>query len=223
MEMIWAMRTAKQPSRHMTYHDVKEALAEPGCAVCRLASNAVDRYLRGLLHESVNDPGVRERLRASRGFCREHSWQLQHRGDPLSISILWQDILSLDIGDGSDCRAGESRRRRPSCPACEIAAAAEKRYLETLLEHMDAGGLREDYEASGGLCLPHLRTALKQSTGAVRRFLLASESGKLGRLCGELGEIIRKNDYRFLEEPWGSEKDAWIRATRKLAGEPPEE
>jgi hypothetical protein len=148
---------------------------------------------------------------------------LQRRGDPLGISILWQDILSLDIGDGSDRPAGESRRHRPSCPACEVAAAAEKRYLETLLEHMDAGGLREDYEASGGLCLPHLRTALKQSTGTVRRFLLASESGKLGRLCGELREIIRKNDYRFREEPWGSEKDAWIRATRKLAGEPPEE
>jgi nucleotide-binding universal stress UspA family protein len=93
MQVAREVMVAKQPSRHMTYYDLSDALARPGCAVCRLVANAVDRYLRGLLHESVNNPGVRERLRASSGFCREHSWQLQRRGDPLSIAILWRDLL----------------------------------------------------------------------------------------------------------------------------------
>jgi len=35
-------------------------------------------------------------------------------------------------------------------------------------------------------------------------------------LQAELGEIVRKNDYRFRGEPWGSEKDAWLRALQKL-------
>ena len=77
MQTGWKRMAARRPSKHMTYHSLREALAAPGCAFCRLVASAVDRYLRALLHESVNDPEVRERLRASRGFCREHSWQLQ--------------------------------------------------------------------------------------------------------------------------------------------------
>jgi hypothetical protein len=41
-------------------------------------------------------------------------------------------------------------------------------------------------------------------------------------LHAELAEIIRKHDYRYRDEPWGPEKDAWSRAAAKLAGEQPE-
>ena len=75
MHVVLRQMAMKQPSRHMTYHDLREALAEPGCAFCRLVARAVDRYLRALLYESVNDPGLREKLRASRGFCRGHAWR----------------------------------------------------------------------------------------------------------------------------------------------------
>jgi len=92
-----------------------------------------------------------------------------------------------------------------------------------LLEHLQAGTLREEYVASGGLCLPHLRVALAGAPAEARRFLEAAESDKLAGLREELSDLIRKNDYRFREEPWGPERDAWIRAARKLAGEPLEE
>ena len=42
MQMVEAAVATKQPSRHMTYHDVSEALAEPGCARCRLVANAAE-------------------------------------------------------------------------------------------------------------------------------------------------------------------------------------
>ena len=213
---------AERPSRHMTYHDLREAFAEPGCVVCRLVAHAVDRYLRALLHESVNDPGVRERLRASFGFCTEHSWQLQRRGDPLGISILWRDLLTQGVQPQKQRRGRTDKRRNQVCPACEIALEAQRRYLGTLLAHLGAGALRDEYAASEGLCMPHLRAALRHTPAGAQDFLLASEAEKLRRLTDELSEIIRKNDYRFREEPWGPERDAWIRATRKLAGEPPE-
>jgi len=38
------------------------------------------------------------------------------------------------------------------------------------------------------------------------------------RLTDQLSEIIRKSDYRFLDEPWGEEGDAWLRAIAVLAG-----
>ena len=37
---------------------------------------------------------------------------------------------------------------------------------------------------------------------------------KLGELSAELEEICRKFDYRFADEKWGKEKDAWRRATK---------
>ena len=38
------------------------------------------------------------------------------------------------------------------------------------------------------------------------------------RWLGELDEFIRKNDYRFMSEGFGSEGDAWIRAIERLSG-----
>ena len=40
------------------------------------------------------------------------------------------------------------------------------------------------------------------------------------RLLGELDEFIRKQDYRFREEPIGSERDSWIRAVALVSGQP---
>jgi len=218
-KMTRHLKPAAQPSRHMTYHDLSEALAQAGCPICRLVAEATDRYLRSLLHESVNDPRVREKLRASQGFCGEHAWQVQRRGDPLGISILWRDLLSQAAESTSHSPAGRDRGRSVLCLACEVAAEAERSYLETLVEHLASGSLRREYDSSAGLCLPHLRKALTHRSAA-RAFLLESEGAKLAGLIEELTEIIRKHDYRFREEPWGAERDAWIRATRKLAGEP---
>ena len=86
---------------------------------------------------------------------------------------------------------------------------------------MEAGELRGEYTGSSGLCLPHLERALRSAPRQAYCFLVEAESEKLNRLLGELSEIIRKNDYRFREEPWGAERDAWMRATGKLKGEKP--
>jgi hypothetical protein len=209
------------PTKHMTYFDLREALAGEGCAICRLVAAAVNRYLRALVYSHINDPGVRGKLRASRGFCRQHAWQVQRVGDPLAISILWRDLLSQSLEGNDSCRR-RGRHRPRMCPACEAAVEAERRYLGTLLDHIEVGELRNEYAASRGLCLPHVRAALAQASPEAKRFLMASESDKLARLSAELAEIILNNDYRFREEPWGAERDAWIRATGKLVGEPPE-
>jgi len=86
-------------SRTTSFHDLREALAQPDCAVCRLKADATEHYLDSLLWESVNDPRT-----------------------------LWE------------------------------------------------------------------------------------------RLAGQLGERIRKSDYRFRDEPWGQEGDAWRRAIPALVG-----
>ncbi len=62
-----------QMSRTMSYYDLRDALGQPGCPVCRLTARDADRYLDGLLWEHVNDPGVRVQVREAQGFCRDHA------------------------------------------------------------------------------------------------------------------------------------------------------
>ena len=51
---------------------------------------------------------------------------------------------------------------------------------------------------------------------AMKRFQELEES-RLARLQAEMEEFIRKNDYRFRGEAWGTERDAWQRALLKLS------
>ena len=61
-------------NRTMSFYDLRDALVEPGCPICRLKARVAERYLDGLLWESVNDPGMRDQVRRSLGFCHEHGW-----------------------------------------------------------------------------------------------------------------------------------------------------
>lgn len=96
----------------------------------------------------------------------------------------------------------------------------EEIYLDSLLNNLLAeDGLLTAYEASAGLCLPHFRQALiRVRDEAVYETLLNAQRAIWERLVGHLGEIIHKNDYRFRNEPWGEEADAWLRAIAAVAG-----
>jgi len=80
----------KDPS----YFDLLEACSEPGCPVCRISLKLARRYVDSILYEYVNDPGVRDEIRRSRGYCNEHAgWMLDVRGAGLGIAIFQRDIV----------------------------------------------------------------------------------------------------------------------------------
>ncbi len=155
------------PSKHTTYFEVLDALQEEGCPVCRLASRSVAWYLDMLSYEGVNDPGVRNRLRAARGFCNYHAWRFagELRNAP-GRAMIYRDILGLPLRSLQAGAAAEQLLPSGECPACESLARAARRYLGTLLEHLAGQELRQRYGASAGLCLPHLRQALRRAQRA---------------------------------------------------------
>ncbi len=52
------------------------------------------RYIDTLNYEGVNDPGLRESLRKSRGLCNRHAWEWSHvRGSPLGVAIVYQNLV----------------------------------------------------------------------------------------------------------------------------------
>jgi hypothetical protein len=228
-----------QPSRHTTYHEVVDALERGGCPVCDLAERSVRHQLESLSYEQVNDPGVREELRAARGFCRRHAWQfLRMGGTVFGAAIIYNDVLRTvrrELPSWSAGRRGDDgllggllgsgrRGRNPEsakCPTCRTEAGAEARYLETIVEHATDPAFRARYEATDGLCIPHLLDALDRADDDVSGFLKQAIERKLGPLLQDLGEFIRKHDYRFRKEGWqGREAEAPGRAVRLAAGEP---
>lgn len=74
------MAIGSSTNRTIIVCDLREALARPGCPICRLNATAAERYADGLLWEHVNDPRVRKEIRCAKGFCSEHGAKLVRPG-----------------------------------------------------------------------------------------------------------------------------------------------
>lgn len=215
--------------------DLRQALQAPGCPVCRLVEQDVARYLDYFLWENVNDPELRRGLYEALGFCRDHLRILAaHPGASLGLALIaqdiWEEVLKATERAGaslahrrraaSAARYQKSLTPRRNCPVCDYAHGQEGLYLDVLLERLvGENGLLAAYEASDGLCLPHFRQALtRNATETALQELLRAQHAIWQRLKADLDEFIRKNDYRFRDEPWGEERDAWLRAWVALVG-----
>jgi len=235
-------------ARSTSFFELREALAGTGCAMCRLAARAADRYLESLLWESVNDPGVRDAIRQARGFCHAHSKGLMRHGASLGVAIIARDVLKdvLEVlqkesgfqslsswslrrfhetvvpGQPSAATAGTVAQLMPQviCPACAWVEQMERIYLGMLLDHLlDQDGLLADYRASDGLCLPHFCRALALVRDrATFDTLVDAQRFIWQALVDQLDEAVRKNDWRFRDEPKGEEMKAWLKALAALAG-----
>ncbi|HSR31078.1 MAG TPA: DUF6062 family protein [Anaerolineae bacterium] len=232
------------------YHEIRDALAQPGCPFCRLQAVSADRFIDAVLWEQVNDPGTRAELNQARGYCQQHAWLLVRPGAALGVAILTRDVIktlldALDstpvekasrsvfhslrrgIDDGRVSRATAeltaNLHPQTACPLCLHVQDLELAYSHTLLAHLDGpGSLAEAYHASDGLCLPHFRQTLARvPSSAEADLLVAAQRSVWQRLENELVEFIRKNDHRFRDETFGPERDAWRRALESISGPPP--
>lgn len=228
-------------------HKLLEACGEPGCPVCRLEQLGAERYLDSQFYENVNSPKWRDQLRASLGFCREHAWLAVDKrlGDPLGFSIVYRDLVNsvlrrFETGK-SPARVARSwtalLRQLPEeartwiagalaaitprkrCPVCEHRDETTRNTLAALLEELKQPEMVTALQSSQGLCLPHLSQALEHVQDvSVCETLLGIQREKLAGLRQELDEFIRKNDYQFAAEGFGSERDAWLRALAMVVG-----
>ena len=219
-------------------YKIMEACREPGCPICRLEHQGVERYLDNQFYENVNSPAWRDHLRASQGFCHEHAWLTvsQRLGDALGFSIIYHDIVNhLHKTVGKEIDSARTTRReslrsraegmlaalksRKRCPACEHREQLTRDFLSALIEDLQLPEMKEALQASEGLCLPHMRQALESiNDGSKYEVLLTLHQEKLDHLKDELAEFIRKNDYQVIKEGFGSEGNAWLRAVGFIAG-----
>ncbi len=196
-----------------------EACRLEGCPLCRVQQAADLRYLERLFYESVNDYSLRQQLRASLGFCGAHARQALNdtQGQALGLAIIYEDLLRV-ILEQIDQKSTLAAPVKP-CPACLNRAEITARVISELSANILTEQVQSVLAASQGLCLGHLRQALLRMRDAGKRNILIQIQCEIMQvLRNDLAEYVRKNDYRFMDEAPGSEKDAWIRAVRMVAG-----
>jgi hypothetical protein len=218
-----------QSTKHTTYYELIDAVRNAtGCPLCDIEASRVKRYFESLLHESVNDPGVREALARSRGYCQRHAHYLRCHGNGLGIAILYQDQIriflrslhNLQTVTSKVARKRTGARRMEACPACRMQNECRKRYGSTLIEWIHDQEMRSALDAGRGLCVPRFLTVLDMPMDSkARTFLIEMQQARMTSLLRELEEFHRKHDYRLSHEGYGSESDSWSRAIRMMVGE----
>ncbi|MCA1648336.1 MAG: hypothetical protein LC797_23720 [Chloroflexi bacterium] len=147
-------------------------------------------------------------------------------GWPQGTAILYQDLLTATLRDLEADTAPRGARWRamlgtPSddagdCPACRVQTQAEERYLTALLATVAADPSLLD--GADGTCVRHTRAA-QHLGGAGAAHVVQQTCAAIEHVLAELGEVIRKEDYRFRHEPrTDGERTAPSRAVARMSG-----
>lgn len=232
------MRDKKSSELAPLQIELREAMGQWGCPLCRLSLKAERAFIDSLNYERVLDLKTRDDLKAARGLCEDHSrmWQ-QVQGSALGVAIVYR-VAVLDLLRDTEPEAARrgtflrprsgavevAERLAPSepCPACEIGRSTVARFADLLLNDIQEHETQSLLLASGGLCLPHLRITLeRRGAGRGYEVLMAVQREAWQRLIDELDEFIRKNDYRFTDEIMTEDEGtAWSRALDVIVGLP---
>ncbi len=241
------MRKGAFMSQHTGYYELRDALQEPGCAICRLGEKVVARYLEGLIYANANDYQVRAEVKRARGFCTLHAWQLRdYHGAGLDMAILSADVLTewlnalqsftpqvpppnllqrlgtaLGLGGGQPDAVALAENLAPQrpCLACQTRDDAESASIHELLTHLEDPEIQAGLVHSGGLCLTHFRQTLHLVTQPTQaKTLVRLQEAALSPLLEQCREFIRKHDYRFSDEMTDEDGEAWIKALEAVSG-----
>jgi hypothetical protein len=217
--------------KHTAYFNLLEALPQPGCVVCRLGHAVEVKYIEDVLYSKTTAIETRAEWRDARGLCLPHARQLDEIGHALGVSLIYQDILLTlrDLLEKPSRRQAARRRDKRAlakdlspqieCPACAYRASLEAVYVEVWLDHILEPAFLEQVQAADPLCLAHLRQAILEISDSERfKRLREVQVAQWEALIAELGEFVRKNDYRFQHESVGREGSAWLRAVDAVAG-----
>jgi hypothetical protein len=184
------------------------------CPVCSLVSRD--------LAISLMMPGKTfpERLMAlvsADDLCNVHAWlaldiaggDVEARRHPLTRSVV--DSLAIERREASSSL---------TCHGCAVQSRREREYclgLASIFRQRTAHAVRPS-EAVVIPCLPHLILLLALAPPDVALEVIRAMLPVLHHLRHELTEYIRKQDYRFRNEPAGTEQTAPLRALELVAG-----
>lgn len=145
---------------HLALFGAEDLLRAVGCPVCRYTAEASDRFFGWFALEGHAEASTVTRLCRSLGCCPAHTRVLLGQpGAEGRMTAVGTYLIRAAVG----YLAGGTSPPE-ACLACTRDTEAMQRALDTLLTGLrDDDLLRDRYRDADGLCLPHLRAALRQS------------------------------------------------------------
>jgi hypothetical protein len=151
--------------RHSLDYDLIDLFDRPGCPVCRLGLSGVYRWLDSFAYEGVNDYELRAALRASRGFCNAHAWQLIGEvHDLLGVAIVYRDVVHTSLPALAEAVPSPGALEPQGvCRACTALEDTCGRYLDIFQESLPDREFRRAYEGGpAALCRDHTQGLLER-------------------------------------------------------------
>ena len=181
---------SKKIEKDGLYFDLVDACQPEVCPVCHLLEIRERRYIDSLFYESVNDPGVRERLRQAGGLCDRHAALFLEIGDALGLSIIAKDLLSQWLEVPSKISA--------ECPLCQTYEESERRVIKAVSGYLGIADFWSALQNSAGFCRRHfVQISGQLSQKKLRAKLKKFQFEKNQAIIRKLESVIQKNDYRF--------------------------
>lgn len=187
--------------KHVNYFALQKACDKPGCPICDIVNERIDRYIDGMLFEHISDRVFRAQYREAGGFCNRHSEALLSYRDGLAVAILGQGEISEKI---EDFKKKKMRKYKMPCPACAEQDRIENEFLRFMAE---SGKLDETDEKEmvsfvtkgDGLCVPHYAKLVQLMGRKVPKWLSSFQEDKFRKL-------LERTD-RFIDfSAWGKQK-----------------
>ena len=210
--------------------DLLKVFKQEGCPVCKLVKQTIDRYFDSMLYEFVNDPGVRDSIRKSLGYCKEHTAQIlkvaENNFYAFGLSIIVEDLTNEvlkryeNIYEAANKRKKVEQSDNSQCPACLHQRDFEQIYISELSRWIADETFLNEFKKSGGLCIKHLidiSRIIKNKRDLKRLFEF--HITQLKELQEDLNNFIKKHDYRNKEIITVEEATAFKKALRKITGE----
>lgn len=212
--------------KHTPYFKVLETFQKSkDCGLCVLEKEAVHSYFEAFLYENVNDPGARDSLRSSRGYCPFHAHHLAGFHDTLALSILYKDQMLLASSflerASTHKHIQEEWAKHDGCPGCRQTDQIRRHYLGILTDGLVEPEMREALSRNFHLCLNHLLRVLdglhdeglKRELTAKMRERLAGLAERLEQYCQDCQKNAAGEKFESLHA------FAWKEALELAAGQ----
>jgi hypothetical protein len=172
-------------------------LKESHCWICEHAVSEIDRDFFWFASEQYYEPQLVDKLRLAHGFCPTHTRHFLQTGANSVITavfsyLAWYMIKQLNAAQHVLSQRSPKRnprelcleaaailRAQGGCPMCVSLQAGEQINVHALTHSLTFIDVRDAYEKSRGLCLPHFRQAASGATWETVSFLTADMQRRL--------------------------------------------
>lgn len=220
----------------LTNFELVDGLMRDGCTLCRQRVRAERWELEMFIRDGRFSREARPSFLAGGGYCKRHAWllhaQLSEHDNGAPIADLYGMVLRHDRAALRVYREPRRRSRRhriisplprTRCLACENTDAADDRHAYFFMHALQEARVRNLYETSDGLCMPHtlavLDEALEAEQSKIIRFLIEQTLRRLDDVAESLAEYDRRRDVHYAHLPKGPEQQAWTDVIRIYAGD----